>query len=280
MAGYKEGMAFDRRVYVSADLEGVAGVVAGEELRPGNSEYETARRLMTREVNAAVRGVLAADPSVEIMVADSHGTYRNILALDLDPRASLLRGKPRHLAMVDGVREGDGVFFIGYHARAGVAGTLSHTFSDVVRDIRCNGQSLGEAGLNAAVISDVGASLLLATGNDTLAEEVDTLCPKVRTVVVSRAVSSSAAVSVHPSVACDLIEEAAQSAIEQWDGGIIHIAGPVVVDIDLAYQGQAANAALPPPVSRTSSSSVRVDAPDMIEAYRWIRAIVALAAQS
>jgi D-amino peptidase len=79
-----------QRVLISADLEGTAGVVASEELRPGNAEYDTARRLMTAEVNAAVRGIRAANGSADIVVADSHGTYRNLLIEQLNPKVPSL----------------------------------------------------------------------------------------------------------------------------------------------------------------------------------------------
>lgn len=210
-----------RRFFISADLEGVAGVVSSEELRPGNAEYEWARRLLTDEVNAAIRGIRRADAGARIVVADGHGGYRTILPAALDPHATLLRGKPRPLAMVDGIRSGDGVLLIGYHPRAGARGTLSHTFDDAVRDVRCNGRSLGEAGLNAAVLTELGARLLLVSGSDALADEVSELSGAVRTVIVSTAVSSGAAESVHPSVACERIEEAAREVVTGDGGGLV-----------------------------------------------------------
>ncbi|WP_291039840.1 M55 family metallopeptidase [Herbiconiux sp.] len=267
-----------RRFFISADLEGVAGVVASEELRPGKAEYDWARRLLADEVNAAVRGIRRADAAAEVVVSDGHGGYRNILPADLDPTATLLRGKPRPLAMVDGIRSGDEALFIGYHPRAGVRGTLSHTFDDAVVDLRCNGRPLGEAGLNAAVLTEVGATLLLVSGSDALAAEVAELSADVGTVVVSTAVSSSAAESVHPSVACERIEDAVHALVTARGGGHVRIEGPVTVDVDLAFAVQADAASVPPPVTRTGERSVRVVAPTMAEAYRWIRTIVALAA--
>ena len=183
------------RVLISADLEGVAGVVASEELRPGNAEYDTARRLMTAEVNAAVRGIHAVVASADVVVADSHGTYRNLLAEQLDPSVRLLRGRPRILAMIDGAERADAVVFIGYHARAGQTGVLCHTFHDAIRDVRWNGRSLGEAGLNAAVANYLGAPLLLATGDDALVDEIREVAPRTRTVSVKRAISAFAAES-------------------------------------------------------------------------------------
>ena len=266
-----------QRVLISADLEGVAGVVASEELRTGNPEYETAQRLMTGEVNAAVRGVRAADSSAEVVVADSHGSYRNLLVEQLHPEARLLRGRPRTLAMVHDAERADAVIFIGYHARAGRTGVLSHTFSDVIRDVRCNGQSLGEAGLNAAVASHFGAPLLLATGDDALVHEIRDLAPGAATVSVKRAVSAFAAESLHPSVACEQIEAAARAATQRGAGGVVMLPGPITLEVDLTRPGQADQAEVPPPLQRLGPVTVGVTANDVVQAYRWVRTIVALA---
>lgn len=271
-------MTAQRRVLISADLEGVAGVVASEELRPGNAEFERARLLMTEEVNAAIAGVLGAEEGLEVVVADSHGSFRNILQDRLDPAAKLLRGKPRALAMVEEIERADAVIFVGYHARAGQSGVLSHTFNDTVRDVRCNGRSFGEAGLNAAVASHFGVPLLLATGDDALVDEVSDLTPRTMTVAVKRAVSAFAAESLHPTVACRLIEVAAHAAVQQWEGGLVDVQGPVDVAVDLSTPGQADRAALPPPVARASATTVQVHADSMVTAYRWVRTITALAA--
>lgn len=266
-----------RRILISADLEGIAGVVASEELRPGNAEYERARVFMTDEVNAAVRGVEETDGSIDIVVADSHGTYRNILQDRLHQSAMLLRGRPRTLAMIEAVDRVDAVVFVGYHGRASQFGLLTHTFNDTVRDIRCNGRSLGEAGLNAAVASHFDAPLLVATGDDALAAEVRELTEAVSTVVVKRWVSALAAESMHPTRACDLIQEAVTAAVTRWEGGYVRFEGSVDAEIDLATPVQADRAALPPPVTRVGPCTVAVTSTDIVDAYRWIRTVSTLA---
>lgn len=82
------------RVLVSVDMEGIAGVVHGEDIQPGLREYERSRALLTGEANAAVRGVYAADPDAQVLVADAHAQFRNLVPELLDPRAELLRGTP------------------------------------------------------------------------------------------------------------------------------------------------------------------------------------------
>ena len=117
------------KIFISVDIEGVAGVCEPVQGQRGNAEYETARRLMTEEASAAVQGAFDGG-ATEVVVADSHGPMRNIIADQLDPRALLVSGKPRPLSMAQGLRpDHDGMVLIGYHAAAGEPGVLSHTIS-------------------------------------------------------------------------------------------------------------------------------------------------------
>ncbi|MCJ7630061.1 MAG: M55 family metallopeptidase, partial [Longimicrobiales bacterium] len=48
------------KVYISADMEGVVGVVTSDHLGPTGWEYENARKWLTGEVNAAIGAARAA----------------------------------------------------------------------------------------------------------------------------------------------------------------------------------------------------------------------------
>ena len=141
------------KVLISADMEGIAGVVHPVETNPDRYDYERGRVLMTAEVNAVIAGVLDAEPPADVLVADAHGSFRNLLPEDLDQRARLVRGRPRPLGMRGGLdTDVDAVLFVGYHARAGVGpAVLAHTMSDAVLGVRLNGREVGEIGLNAAL---------------------------------------------------------------------------------------------------------------------------------
>ena len=47
------------RVFISADMEGVTGLVAASELLPEGPDYPRFRALMTADVNAAIDGLVA-----------------------------------------------------------------------------------------------------------------------------------------------------------------------------------------------------------------------------
>ena len=115
-----EGM-IEMRVLVSVDMEGIAGVVHGDDIRPGHSEYERNRKLLTAEVNAAVRGVHAYEADAQVLVTEAHAEFRNLLPELLDRRAELLRGTPKPGGMMAGLAaDTDAVLFIGYHGKAGM----------------------------------------------------------------------------------------------------------------------------------------------------------------
>lgn len=201
------------RILISADIEGVAGVVAPEQTRSGNAEYERARRWLTQEVNAAVRGALKGGAS-EVIVSDAHGNYRNLLADELDARARCVSGKPRLLGMLEGIdARCSGVMFIGFHARAQAAGVLAHTINGgAFARVWLDGKELGEAGIYAALAGEMGVPVILASGDDAFAEETRPLLADCRFVVTKQACGRHSALSLSPQAACAAIESAAQSA--------------------------------------------------------------------
>jgi D-amino peptidase len=118
------------KVFVSVDMEGIWGVVASEQVNSTSPEYTAARRWMAEDVNAVISGLFEAGAG-EIVVNDSHGSMRNIVADALNPKASLISGSPKPLSMMQVIDSSfDAVVFVGYHARAGTtASILDHTIS-------------------------------------------------------------------------------------------------------------------------------------------------------
>lgn len=267
------------RVFISVDIEGVAGVVGREEGAQGNAEYERARRLMTNEASAAVRGVFRQNEASEVTVADAHGTFRNIIPELLDDRARLVRGKPRPLAMIDGVQERfDAAIFVGYHGRAGTGESIiSHTFTGTIADVRVNGRSFGEIGLNAAVAGAYDVPLVLVTGDQSVESEVADLLPGTRTVSVKRAVGQFAADGLHPHRACSLIEETVASTLESiGDVAPFAVEGPVELEVDVSLPAYVDQALIIPGIRRVAGRTLAYSAPNYLTAYRVTRLIGAL----
>lgn len=268
------------RAFVSVDIEGVAGVVNGEEGARGNPEYERARRLMTAEASAVVAGICDADPAARVTVADAHGTYRNLIPEELDERATLSRGKPRVFAMVHGIDRGyDLAMFVGVHGRAGAGpSVLSHTFTGALFDVRVHEQSFGELGLNAALAGAYGVPVVLVAGDQSVAQEAhDLLGPEVLTVQTKESFGHLAAESLHPNVARAQLREAAARAVRAHPSVTpLRVATPVAVQVTLARPAFADLAELIEQVERVDGRTVAFTRPDMPSAYRVLRLIATL----
>ncbi|MCJ7624254.1 MAG: M55 family metallopeptidase [Anaerolineaceae bacterium] len=202
------------KVYISADMEGVAGVTQRMHVNKklGGSEYEMARRWMTAEVNAAVEGAIKAGAE-EIVVADSHGGMTNLLPQELHKDITLVQGRPRPLHMMHGVDESfDAVFLIAYHAMAGTPrGVLAHNFQ--ADSIRLNGVTVGETGFNSAIAGHFGVPVVLVSGDDTLAAEVKSIIPSAERVTVKTGISRFAAHSLTPEMSQGGIRAGAERAL-------------------------------------------------------------------
>ena len=195
------------RVYISVDMEGIAGVVHESQTDPTTpafaAKYGRFRRLMTAEANAAVEGALAAG-ATRVVVNDSHWFMRNLLAEELHEAAELVSGDPKPRSMMQEIDQPggfDAALCIGYHARAGTRNAiLDHTYADRIHEVRLNGKPVGELGLNAALAGVHGVPVALVSGDSALAAEAkDLLGDGVATVIVKEAVSRHAAKSVAPA---------------------------------------------------------------------------------
>jgi len=268
------------RVFLAVDIEGIAGVVHGEEGSKGNPEYERARRLMTAETNAVIEGIFHADPDSRVTVSDTHGPYRNIIPEDLDERATLSRGKPRMYGMMHGIDHGfDAAMLIGVHGRAGTGqSVLSHTFTGTILDVRLNSQPLGELGLNSAIAGAYDVPVLLVAGDQSVEQEArELLGEHVITVPVKESYAHLASESVHPRVAQRYLREAAEMAVrERPPVPPFKVRAPVETEVELARPVLADLAELIDDVERVDGRTVRFTRKDMPSTYRVLRLITVL----
>lgn len=268
------------RVLVSVDMEGAAGVVDAEDVRPGHGEYERSRRLLTAEASAAVRGVYAYEPGAEVLVTEAHSGFRNLVPELLDRRAVLLRGKPKPDGMMAGLADGvDAVLFIGYHGKAGTPrSVLAHTIhGGVVADVRCDGRSLGELGLNTALAAHSGVPAVLVSGDDSVAAEAAEVAPGMHTVVVKRALGARAAALLHPGEACERIERAVPEALADREAvRALRFDGPVLLEVEVLVPQMTERALLVPGVELQDGRTLRYEAPDYPTAYRVTQLITML----
>jgi D-amino peptidase len=182
-----------KKVFISVDMEGISGISASDQLSATGAEYNRSRKLMADDANAAIRGARAGG-AAEILVNDSHGSMRNLRLEDLEKGARLISHSFKKSGMMEGLDESfDAAIFIGYHAQAGnPQGLFAHTGSGVIADVRVNGRSLGEGGLNTMVAESYGVPVVLITGDDVAVQEVAAVAAGARTVAVKRAINPRA----------------------------------------------------------------------------------------
>ena len=203
------------KVFLSFDMEGVAGIVDWAQcIGPGDA-YERGRALLLGEVNAAIDGALEAGAD-EIVVNDSHWLMRNLDADALHGGASYVAGfhKPRYMMeALDGTF--DVVFLIAYHGSAdGPPSVLSHTYNPrAIAGVRLEGRRVGESGINALVAAAFGVPVGVVTGDDVTCDEARPWFAGAELVAVKRSITRVSASSVHPEAARDAIRQAAVLAV-------------------------------------------------------------------
>lgn len=194
LLSFPAGAQPGKKVFISADMEGISGISGSDQLSATGSEYGRSRKMMADDVNAAIRGARAGGATA-VVVNDSHGSMRNLRLEDLDPEVRLISHSFKRSGMMEGLDETfDAAIFVGYHAKAGhPAGLFAHTGSGVVRDVRVNGTSMGEGGLNTLVAAWYGVPVVLVTGDDVAVKQVAEIATGARTVAVKRAINPRAA---------------------------------------------------------------------------------------
>jgi D-amino peptidase len=263
-----------RKVYISADMEGISGISGDDQLAPGRPEYARSRRLMAEDVNAAVRGAIAGG-ATDVLVNDAHGGQRNLLPEDLHPAARLISHSFKRYGMMEGLDESfDAVIFVGYHAKAGTpAGLFAHTGSGILADLVIDGQSVGEAGMNARLAAWYGVPVVLVTGDDVAVAQALESAPGARGVVVKRAINVRAVELVPLDEARRAIETAAREAVAAARKPAPVRRGPVEVRMrfDNVLVPEIAEAF--PTIRRPQPDTIEFSAETMPAAYRLIRVL-------
>jgi D-amino peptidase len=202
------------KVFISVDMEGLAGVVSGTDVSPTGPDYAHFRAIMAAETNAAIAGAFGGG-ATEVLVRDSHGAKQNLLPNDLDPRARLLRGQssgPKN--MMEGIDSTfSAVVFLGYHARAGTPNALlEHTSTGNVVDFSINGVSLPEGGYNALVAGLYGVPVVFVAGDRAVVEQIRSLVGPIDGVAVKDEISD-ASLGLSPKQAQDEIRRVVELAV-------------------------------------------------------------------
>jgi D-amino peptidase len=265
------------RVYISVDMEGVAGVVNASQLSPGGFEYGKFRRLMTDEANAAIDAAFEAG-ATSVTVSDSHGNGLSLMPEILNPRARLIRSWPRPLITMEGIEQGfDVAILLGYHASIGTPNAVrAHTMSSKrFFDFKLNGKHASEAMLSAAIAGHFGIPVIMVSGDDkTIAEVHKTINPNILGAAVKRAIGYHSADNLSPTEARKLIAAQTKAALASANRiQPFRLKAPVTLEITFKNMLNAEILALLPIVERTDGATIKFTGKDMLETTRFVEFI-------
>lgn len=261
------------KIFISADMEGVVGVVTSEQLGPQGFEYQRFREFMTNEVNAAIEAAFASG-ATEIVVGDSHGNGQNLLIEKLPRNIMLVRSWPRPLMMMQGIDESfAGAIFIGYHSSTtNPEGVRAHTMSSAtLADVKLNGISMPEGGINAAIAGHFNVPVIMVSGDDAAVKEITGLLGNIEGAVVKWNYGFHSAKTMMPAASYDLISEKVKKAMSRInDFKPYKLPSPIQVDVRFKNYRPAEVLSYLSIVERTDAHSIRFKGKDMIETSKFL----------
>lgn len=270
LAAFGQAPGKKLKVFISVDMEGVAGLVHWDETSQGGADYPLFRRLMTEETNAAVAGALDAGAG-EIVVRDSHGSARNILPDLLRPEARLIREWNSPLSMMEGIdRTFDAVVFVGYHARAGTPdAVLKHTMSLALYDVILNGVRMPEGAWNAAIAGHFDVPVVFLSGDRAICDQIREIVGPIETAAVKDGMGPAASM-VHPTRAQEMIRKGVAAALRNLKSYKPYKPSPPYkLEIVFTDENQARRAAQVPGMARTGERSVAFTSSDLLEIVNY-----------
>ena len=266
-------MATSLSVFISVDMEGIAGITTVRQCRRGTDDYSWARELMTDEANAAIEAAFDATAR-KVVVSDSHADMGNLLPHRLDQRADLVQGTPKvPFSMMTGIEEGFCcAAFIGYHAGAGTSeAILDHTYTGFFTDVRVNGESWNETHLNAALAGTFGVPVGFVAGDRACCEQAKAKLPWIRTVAVKEGFGNRVGRSLSPAKARAAIHGLFSEVVKNADQlEIFAPEGPFTFEIDAIGTAVADMCALSPGTDRVGPRTVRFETDDFRMLYRCL----------
>lgn len=262
-----------RRLYISADIEGIVHVTSAEHVLPGGFEYEAARQWMTDTVLAAVEA--ARENGIdEIIVSDSHGNAQNILPDAMPDYVQLVRGWPRPLSMMQGIEIGsfEGAMFIGYHTGSmSASGNFAHNFSGQLGKLCVNGKIFTETSVSAAIAAEFGVPVLLVSGDDAYCKEAHSILGDVEAVAVKHAPGRHSSLNPSTKVAHARIRAGVANALQNRGRYVpFAVEGPLTVDLTFRKHVQAELVALLPGTERIGAHDVRMKSDSILELAKFI----------
>ncbi len=267
------------KVWMSFDMEGVAGIVDWAQCTPGDSAaYALGCALLQDEVNAAIEGAIAGG-ATEIVLNDSHSRMANLDPRKIAGNAQYISGRHKPYYMMQGLDSSfDAIFFIGYHGSiSGKTSTMSHTYNpEVFSGAKVNGSYVGESGINALVAEHYGVPISLVTGDSATADETRPFAQGAVNVITKESISRFSAKNLHPTESCNLIRAGAEEAVRKVAAGQMPLPGlarPSTLDLEMQTADMADVATWARGTVRTGDREVRIEGENLLEMFESFVAV-------
>ena len=259
------------KIYISADIEGVAGITAWEEARKSSPNYPYFAEQMTKEVAAACGGATMAG-ATEIIVKDAHASGMNMNPSKLPENVKLIRGWSGHpYKMIQGIDKSfDAIVFVGYHSDGGSdKNPLAHTVSSSVIDyMKLNGEYMSEFLLHSYLAAYLKIPVVFLSGDRGICDEAKKFNKNIVTVAVSEGVGA-ASVSMHPSKAIELIRDGVKQSLEgDLSKNRVKLPKDFILEIGYKYHGNAYRNSFYPGAIQNSPKSILFRTDDYFEIMR------------
>lgn len=263
------------KVFISADIEGTAGITDWSEALKDQAGYAEFRQYMTDEVVAACEGAHAAGAD-EIVVKDAHQTGRNIIIGDLPDYVRVVRSWSGHPhKMMEGIEAGfTAALYTGYHNKAGSnTNPLAHTFSGAVR-IKLNDELASEFTINALCAAALGVPSVFISGDGGICAEATAMAPGITAVAVSDGYGP-ATHSMSPRRSVAEIRAGVEAALRRGVEGCMPKM-PAHFKLDLCYNNpsSAYRASWYPGARLAEPCTARFETDDCFEALRALNFMV------
>jgi len=264
------------KIFISADIEGTAGITAWDEAKKGHPEYEEFREYMTDELVAACEGARAAGAK-EVVVKDAHSTARNLILSKLPPYVSIIRGWSGHpdLMMFGIDKSFSAALYTGYHNKAGTdTNPLAHTMTGTVSRLLINGEVASEFTLNALCAARYGVPSAFLSGDAGMCAEARAMVSGIGTVATSEGFGPATR-SLSPKASVAAIRESVEKALsEDLKACLPERADAFELVVEYTNPIEAYRGSWYPGVDHIAPRTLRFEANDFFEIQRAIRFIV------
>ena len=261
------------KVFISADIEGTAGIHSWSEADRDHPDYREFRELMTLEVLAACDSAIESG-ATEITIKDAHESGRNLILDRLPPQVQIIRGWSGHPdQMMFGLDESfDAAIYTGYHSKAGSEDNpLAHTSTLRLSRLLLNGEVASEFTVNALCAARYGVPSVFLSGDAGICGEAEAMVSGIVTVKTLEGIGASTR-SIAPAAARSAIREGVKKGLENREAQR-PLAMPDQFEVVMEFSNpvDAYRASWYPGVRKHGSRAVAYSSNDYFEVLRAMR---------